>query len=72
MTDVPGTAVPVAPVTEEPPSLSVLVMARVAWAPRLSVSVAETDGGVGGRGRGRVRRRWDRWPPAGPCPTASG
>ena len=42
MTEVPGTAVPVVPVTDEPPSLSVLVMARVAFGPRVSVSVAVT------------------------------
>ena len=38
----PGTAVPTVEVTEDPPSLSVLVMARVAWAVRVSVSVAVT------------------------------
>ena len=42
MIDVPGTAVPLVEVTDEPPSLSVLVMARVAWGLRLSVSVAVT------------------------------
>ena len=42
MIDVPGTAVPTAGVTEEPPSLSVLVMVRVAWALSVSVSVALT------------------------------
>jgi hypothetical protein len=40
--EVPGTAEPTVEVTEDPPSLSVLVMARVAWVLRLSVSVAVT------------------------------
>ena len=40
--EVPGTDVPTAFVTEEPRSLSVLVMDRLAWAFRVSVSVALT------------------------------
>ena len=40
--EVPGTAVPTAFVKEEPPSLSVLVMDRLAWELRESVSVAPT------------------------------
>ena len=42
MTGVPGTAVPVDRVIEDPPSLSALVIARVAFAPRMSESVAVT------------------------------
>jgi hypothetical protein len=42
--DVPGTAEPVECVTDEPPSLSVLVTARLAWELRVSVSVALTVG----------------------------
>jgi hypothetical protein len=38
----PGTAVPTDGVREDPPSLSVLVMVRVAWAPKASESVAVT------------------------------
>jgi len=39
---VPGTALPVVGGTEDPPSLSVFVMANVALALRVSVSVALT------------------------------
>ena len=38
----PGTAEPATPVTDDPPSLSTLVMARVAWEPRVSESEAVT------------------------------
>jgi len=41
--DVPGTAEPTALVREDPPSLSVLVTAKVAWELSESVSVAVTD-----------------------------
>jgi hypothetical protein len=40
--EVPGIAVPTADVTEDPPSLSVLVMTRVAWGLSVSESVAVT------------------------------
>ena len=40
--DLPGTAVPGLPVRELPPSLSVLVMARVEWELRVSLSEALT------------------------------
>ena len=42
MIDVPGTAVPVDEVTDDPPSLSVFLRLRAARAPRESVSVAVT------------------------------
>jgi hypothetical protein len=40
--EVPGTAAPTTDVTEDPPTLSVFVMPRVAWAESVSVSVAVT------------------------------
>src|SRR5580658_9944432 len=40
--EVPVTAVPGVEVTDDPPSVSVFVIDRVAWAFRLSVSVAAT------------------------------
>jgi hypothetical protein len=68
--EVPGTAEPTAFEAEDPPSLSVLVMVRVAWAFRVSVSVAETAEASVKPRRWPCSRRWSRWPPRGTVPAS--